>query len=194
MDGNETTEQRILSAALELFFRQGIKKTNLEEVAHRAGVTRITVYRYFTDKHGLAEAAFMRIPAIIAEVQANLDKQPSVEVETVLDEIGQQLASMPSGDFPALLDELQRVYPDIWQRVHADRLHGIEMIFNHLFSLAEEQGRLRSELNRAVVQAYFLRAVVTVLEDPNLVAQGLSAAEVFSSVKAIFLHGILKEG
>jgi hypothetical protein len=100
---------------------------------------------------------------------------------------------MPKGDFPALLEELQRVYPEVWEQVHDARARSIAGIFNHLFALAEKQGRLRPGLNHAVVQAYFTSAVANVLEHPGLVALGLPAEEIFRNVKNIFLYGILKE-
>jgi AcrR family transcriptional regulator len=193
MDTVEPTENKILDAALVLFFRQGIKKTGLEEVAHRAGVTRITVYRYFSDKRALTGAVLMRVPAILAAVQVRLVEYPPKNVEAILDEIAEQMAGLPAGDFPVLLEELSRVYPEIWQQVHTARLQAVGMLFDELFALAERQGRLRMGLNRAVVQAYFLSAVVNVLEGASLVAQGLSAQEVFQTVKEIFLYGILQE-
>ena len=189
----ENTQQHILTTALDLFLSQGIKKTGLEEVARRAGVTRVTVYRYFSDKKTLVRAALMRIPSTLEQTRGKLATSKLHNVDSVLALVSAQISSLPQGDFPVLLDELQRVYPDIWQQIHEARLRAIEAVFNHLFHLAKSQGRLRAGLNRRVVQAYFIRAVVNVLEDPSLISQGLSAAEVFETVKAIFLHGILKE-
>ncbi len=189
----ETTEQKILISALELFLNQGIKKTNLDEVAFRAGVTRITVYRYFSDKKWLVRAALMHIPAVLDETRSKLASDPAQNVEAVLDMIGAQFAAIPAGDLPALLDELQRVYPDVWTEVHKARLKGIKGVFDQLFTLAESQGLLRPGLNRAVVQAYFMSAVVNVLENPSMISLGLSTAKIFQTVKAIFLHGILNE-
>jgi AcrR family transcriptional regulator len=43
----------ILSAALDLLLEHGAAQTSIEQVAQRAGVTRATVYRRFTDKTAL---------------------------------------------------------------------------------------------------------------------------------------------
>ena len=58
----DMTADRILAAALELFAQQGVKKTDLEAVAP-AGVTRVTVYRYFGDKQGLVPRRMSRLAA-----------------------------------------------------------------------------------------------------------------------------------
>jgi len=46
----EQQRQRILDAARAVFFRDGFMPANLDEVAHRAGVAKGTLYRYFENK------------------------------------------------------------------------------------------------------------------------------------------------
>jgi AcrR family transcriptional regulator len=47
---------RILDAAQRLVFRTGARKLSLSDVAIRAGVSRPTIYRYFTSKEDLIDA------------------------------------------------------------------------------------------------------------------------------------------
>ncbi len=51
---------RILDAALELAAASGIRNLTMDEVARRAGVGRMTVYRRFGDKGALVEALAVR--------------------------------------------------------------------------------------------------------------------------------------
>lgn len=48
-------ERRILAAAREQFVHAGIQRTTMDDVARRAGVSRITVYRRFATKDDLVE-------------------------------------------------------------------------------------------------------------------------------------------
>lgn len=50
------TAKRILDAATTLFLRHGYGRTNLEQVASLAGVTKPTVYSHFRSKRGLLQA------------------------------------------------------------------------------------------------------------------------------------------
>jgi AcrR family transcriptional regulator len=45
--------ERLLSAALELFSRQGFAGTTTKQIAHRAGVTEAIVFRHFPNKQEL---------------------------------------------------------------------------------------------------------------------------------------------
>ena len=53
-----STEERILTAGLELIGRRGVRRLGMRELAEAAGVSRGTLYRYFPSKeHVLAAAA-----------------------------------------------------------------------------------------------------------------------------------------
>jgi TetR/AcrR family transcriptional regulator, repressor for uid operon len=51
---------RILDAAYEQFCRMGIRRSTMEDVARRAGISRITVYRRFATKDALVEHVVRR--------------------------------------------------------------------------------------------------------------------------------------
>lgn len=53
----DATRTKILEAALECFGQLGIAKTNLQDVARAAGISRGTVYRYFPERRALIDAA-----------------------------------------------------------------------------------------------------------------------------------------
>jgi TetR/AcrR family transcriptional regulator, repressor for uid operon len=56
----DETRERLLDAAYELFCRLGIQRTSMEEVARRAGLSRITLYRKFDTKDALVEQLIVR--------------------------------------------------------------------------------------------------------------------------------------
>lgn len=51
---------RLLDAAHEQFCKMGIQRTSMEEVARRANLSRITVYRKFSTKDSLVEQVVLR--------------------------------------------------------------------------------------------------------------------------------------
>ncbi|MFC3456106.1 TetR/AcrR family transcriptional regulator [Amycolatopsis speibonae] len=51
---------RLLDAAYEQFCRMGIRRSTMEDVARRAGVSRITAYRRFATKDALVEQVVRR--------------------------------------------------------------------------------------------------------------------------------------
>src|SRR4051794_2888328 len=57
---DDAVSERVLDAALELAAASGIRHLTMDDVARRAGVGRMTVYRRFGDKARLVEALTVR--------------------------------------------------------------------------------------------------------------------------------------
>lgn len=59
-DAVDDTTARVLDAAYEEFSLVGIHRTTMEDVARRAGVSRVTVYRHVANKDALVEQVLRR--------------------------------------------------------------------------------------------------------------------------------------
>jgi TetR/AcrR family transcriptional regulator, repressor for uid operon len=59
-DDTDELTARVLDGAYEQFCRIGIRRSTMEDVARRAGVSRITVYRRFATKDALVEQVVRR--------------------------------------------------------------------------------------------------------------------------------------
>lgn len=59
MSADPPLRDAILKAAFTLFTSQGVVATTMDAVAQRAGCSRISVYRHFSDKQGLLRAVVL---------------------------------------------------------------------------------------------------------------------------------------
>ncbi|RNA70007.1 TetR/AcrR family transcriptional regulator [Alteribacter keqinensis] len=63
MDGfqqrREQKKHAILETATTLFMKHGIQKVPVSEIAKKAGVSQVTIYNYFDNKHTLVHACFL---------------------------------------------------------------------------------------------------------------------------------------
>ncbi len=184
----DTTQEKILLAALALFFEQGFKKTAVDEVAQRAGVTRITVYRYFPTKEDLVRAALHRSERVFQDALAAQDADPMA----LLNRIGQEMAALPTGELATRLDELQRVYPDLYADFQAVRMASLQGFFERLCALAKQNDALRPGVNWDVAQAIYWELLVHIFENPRLRELGLSNVEIYRAVSDILLYGLFK--
>lgn len=56
LEADTSTRERILAATAEVLGRNGMTKLSISEVAHQAGVSRPTLYRWFASKRELLDA------------------------------------------------------------------------------------------------------------------------------------------
>src|SRR5271168_4659770 len=81
----EETQAKILDAALAIFSEQGFEKTQLEEVAARAGYTRGAIYAHYASKEDLFLAlmehrVLTKFAAIrkVVEAETDIGKRPAI--------------------------------------------------------------------------------------------------------------------
>jgi AcrR family transcriptional regulator len=58
--GDDALFDRVAAAALDEFAEHGIRRTSMEDIARRAGVSRMTVFRRFASKQRLVEVVIAR--------------------------------------------------------------------------------------------------------------------------------------
>ncbi|AQZ62887.1 Transcriptional regulator, TetR family [[Actinomadura] parvosata subsp. kistnae] len=72
------TTQRLIVAAVDLFTEQGYDATTVAQIAERAGVTKSTFFRHFSDKRELLVAGQETLSRLLAEgiAEAPADASP----------------------------------------------------------------------------------------------------------------------
>ena len=132
--------EQILARAAELFARQGYTAASMNQVAAACGVTKPTLYHYFTDKHSLllhiAAGHVQRLEQLSLDVQA--------------------LPVDPAGRLRALIERFMQVY------AHAQHEHRVLTEDVRFLPEAERDQVLAVE--RRVV-AHFADAIVALRPD-----------------------------
>jgi AcrR family transcriptional regulator len=186
------TSSRITHACLRLLVTKGARNTSLTDVAYEAGVTRVTVHRHCRDKKGLIRLALRHIVAVFQEA-ASEPLPSSIEAfDDRLKALGQQLASLPQGNLLARFEEIQRLYPDVYEEFRSGQRAAIDGIFEQVIALAAGEQALRPGVNVDVLKTIFLASTVGLLEVPSLISSNVSLAEIFTTVSEVFRNGILK--
>lgn len=121
MPKRSPARKKLIDAALELFSSQGVTETTTRQIAERAGVNEVTIFRQFGNKHGLMLAA--------------------IEETEVFSSVGESLlkqAREVSG-----LDQALRDYAD-------GRLEALESMPDFVRSLVGESGQYAPEHRQAI--------------------------------------------
>lgn len=126
------TEERILKAFKEMARYQGINAIRMEELAARAGVTKKTIYNYFTGKKDLVEKTVDGfISEVVYQVESVMTKSDLIEsiaapMEHLLKE-GAFLFNIQS------LKDLQIYYPETWQKILEFRISMVSSVVDIIF-------------------------------------------------------------
>jgi len=186
------TEEKIITTALQLFMAHGIKKTTIEDISVRCGLTRATVYRYFSDKKCLVKVSIMHMVDVINKALADLDKHRDYDTEKSAECIKQAVSILPRGDLPARINELKQLYPDIFAEYQIARLASIRDIYKRVFNTAKREGLiLPSQTDWNLVQTILSEATLYIAESPLVLSHGMAVGKIYATVLDIMLYGIV---
>jgi AcrR family transcriptional regulator len=108
--GADPLADRIAGAALEQFAEYGIRRSTIDDIARRAGVSKMTVFRRFENKQGLIAVVIAReIRRGMAELDLDWERQDTLEQALVhgFEFVGRFVRGHP------LFDRLLRSDPEL---------------------------------------------------------------------------------
>ena len=147
------TRNRILDAAVEVFNRQGVAQTSLNDVAAEAGVTRGAIYWHFANKVAMFDAMINRL---ICPLMINSEDR---DVRIAADPLG--FIQTATGEFVGKMlsdASFRRVFEIFWHKceyigemaalrdAHLEEGQSHITVIQQAFTLAAERGLIGSSL------------------------------------------------
>ena len=175
--GGRGARQRILDAAAELFYLDGINATGVEKLAAESSVSKRTLYQHFPSKTAVVEEYLRSIEGRVAQVALpQEDKTPRQRLLAVFDRSFEPGVSFRGCPFHNAAVEAAGTMPGVQNIVRASKLG----FADRLTELAEQAGAAepRELGNQLAVLYEGAGALATSLDDPAPWARAKQAAEV----------------
>lgn len=182
---------RLLQAAHRLIFYDGYAAFTMDELAHELGMSKKTLYVHFPGKDAILGkivdtiGAHMRgrMDEVINDPKRNFSQKLSAVVEIA----GSTLGKVS----PAMLRELQRFAPDVYQKIEDLRQKTIPVVFGRLIREGIAEGKLRADIDPAFAAEFWLQAIRGMVQPAVLERTGLSVPQTLQKSLDLFLSGVL---
>ena len=152
-------EDRLREAALELYLEHGYENVTVAQITERAGLTRRTFSRYFSDKRDVLFAGSEQLPVALADAvrRANDALSPFAALLAGLVDIGDLLASRVS--HAAQRRAVIRASPELQERERTKFAAVTDALDGALRErgVAESGAKLLARVGVAIFQAAFER-------------------------------------
>ena len=179
----------ILKAAKDCFWKFGINKVTVEEIADTAGVSKMTFYRNFANKKEVAEIVLMEI---IADGEDSFDAIMRKEIdfphklkELVL--LEHEYSRGISQEF--INDIINNQDQDLQLIIDKANQRGQEKLIVQL-KTAQREGWVRKDLHFPFL-IYMMNDINHMLSDEKLVAMYASTEDLIMEIVNFFFYGIV---
>lgn len=182
---------RILSTAQQQLFAHGYVAVTMDSLAHELGMSKKTLYVYFPSKEALVERIIdclgrslrTRMEAVLADPALTFPQRVTGVVEVA----GSTLARMS----PAMLRELQRFAPQVYQKIDELRQENIPYLFGRLVRDGMAAGKVRTDVDPAFATEFWLQAIRGLVQPAVLDRTQLTLRQTLVKALHLFLSGLL---
>lgn len=185
--------RRVLETACEQYMRLGFSSVTTDETAKAAGISKKTLYQLFPSKDELLRSV----------VRENSERHASAVRAICRDErcsIGKRLKRMMdylSGLFgemsPAIVHDLRRSAPEIWQEVEQNRQRCIHEDFGALLEEGRKRGDFRKDIDPQVFMMIYAEVIRNIISPQAFAQLGMPPARVLETVYKVLFEGILTD-
>jgi AcrR family transcriptional regulator len=173
--GGRGARQRILEAAAELFYREGINATGVERLAAESSVSKRTLYQHFPSKTAVVEEYLRSIEQVVASATQAAGQTPREALLSVFRGPTGRTGPLRGCPFHNAAVEAAGVMPGVQEIVRANKRAFIDA----LTELAKQAGATNPQLLGSELGVLYegAAALATSLDDASPWAHAKKAAE-----------------
>ena len=181
--------EAIVHAAKSLFWKHGIRRVTMEEICEVAGVSKMTCYKYFSNKTAIAryliEDMFESGIKAYKEIY-NSDISYEEKVKKLLDLKMSNTHEMSQ----ELLDDIYKYQDEeLYETIETIKKRMIRIYLDDIRE-AQKIGAIRNDI-KAEFMLYFLNNLTEMLTDKRLVGIYPNPEQMIAEVMNFFFYGIM---
>lgn len=190
---SEVVLERVLETAAEQYMRLGFSAVTTDETARAAGISKKTLYQHFPSKEDLLRAVVRRHCDRHTDVVQGICRDRKCSVIARLRRMMEYLTRVFAELSPALVHDMRRSNPDVWNEVERNRQRCVHDDFGSLLKEGRDRGDFRKDVEPEVFLLIYAEVMRNVLNPEAFARLGLPPARVYDAVTKVLFEGILTD-
>ncbi|MEX2370994.1 MAG: TetR/AcrR family transcriptional regulator [Bacteroidales bacterium] len=180
--------RKILETAKTLFWKHGFKRVTVEEICSQAGISKMTFYKYYSNKLELVKTIILKIG------EESLDRYREIMHSNIpfKKKIEQQLQMKQEGTAEMsseFLDDLMiHADPEIMQFMSERRQYFLDLVLAD-YVKAQKKGEIRKDVKPEFI-LYFLNHMNEMIQDEMLIKMYKDPSELALELMRFFFYGV----
>jgi AcrR family transcriptional regulator len=143
---SESQIDRIIQGGEELFLQAGIKSVTMDDIAKHLGMSKKTIYQFFSDKNQLVIALVKRkLTADECQIKSIIESSSNVVEEMInMMKCSEEIFSRIN---PVVIHDMQKFHPDAWKEFQNFKSDVLIKTLEQLLIKGIQQGFIRPEVD-----------------------------------------------
>ncbi len=179
----------IIETAGALFLKEGIKKVKMDDIARCMGISKRTIYEYFTNKDELIRSCLDYDIEKQSEENEKILRESNNIVKTVIAFLAKGTEVLRAVN-PLFFSDLRRLYPNIWrEKIELYNVNSYNII-KIMLDKGIEEGFYRNDINVDIVACIIIEQLNILSDEEVFPPEKFSLTEVFRNMVLTFTRGL----
>ncbi len=175
-----------------MYLKYGIKSVTMDDVARELGISKKTLYLFFKDKNDLVYKTMECQIAIDRELVNGIKSKNLNAIDEIM-EIAQMVTSILRSIQPAVIFDIQKYYPEVWQlQIDYRRNFIVQTVVDNIIK-GQEEGLYRTNLTPTIVAKFFSVKMENIFDDKVFPPDKYNLADVYMEYIRYHLMGICNQ-
>jgi AcrR family transcriptional regulator len=185
-------KERIQQKAEELFRRYGIRSVTMDEIASQLGISKKTIYQFYSDKEALVNDIFKCITDQNKErcMQVKSKAENAIHEQYLSSDAAQEIFNNMSS---SVLFDLNRFHPNVFAEFEKFKKQFLFNIIKENIVRGIKEGLFRKDLDVNIITWLQLEMISGVFHNEEVMSGKTNAAHFEKEMKDFFLHGLCTE-
>jgi AcrR family transcriptional regulator len=185
-------KERILTKAADLFLRYGIRSITMDEIAAQLGISKKTIYQFFTDKDDMVSAIIdLEIEKDEMECKLFRDQAENAVHQVFL--AMESIEEMLRYTNPLMLYDLEKHHPRAFRKLKEYKTQFLYEIVSDNIQWGMDTELYRSDIHKDILTRGRIESAFLVF-NPDVFPTGrYKMSEVSYELAIFFLHGVVTQ-
>lgn len=190
IDKMSEIKDKILTEAELLFMRYGFKSITMDDVARELGVSKKTLYQFFSDKNDLVNQCVEHYLETMNTMCCSVVENKELDAISVMLQISEQMNAMIRQINPSSMFDLKKYFKPAWDKLEADRRSFIKRVIQDNILLGVKKGLYRKDLDAETVSRIYIYLVGFLTNPDNYDQEGMDIKEMHLEIVKYHLRSI----
>ncbi len=188
----ENVRQDVLEIAYRRFAEIGFKKVTIDEIAAELGISKKTVYKFFSSKEEILREVVLGRMNVLLEMFEEIQTMKDTSVNKI-EAISEIVGTHINEQWQRILTEVRLNAPNLFREIDAIIQKQLALGWQKLFVDGQKSGWIRKDIDPVVFTTAYIGVVRELMKTDFLSKHSLTESEVPKQVFRMFTEGVLTE-
>lgn len=187
-----TNKNKIIKASYDVIMKYGVRSISMDDIAHRCGISKKTLYQVVDNKKHLIEELIMKHTEMERENIIEITSNSSTALEAMI-MLGRHIVKFFRSMSPTLVFDLRKYYPSLWNKVEEEHIGFVfETIKNNLIK-GKEEGYYAASLNPEIIARIYMESSLSLANNDQFSLDHYDKSSLMEALVMYHLRGIVSD-